>query len=229
MMSFGHQMSGTAAGVVVAPLIPGPDSALAPLVFVAITTVAALIPDLDQPGSKLSRTLGPLSWVVSWILARFSRAVFYATRTDQDRPKTNGHRTFTHTLVWCVLIGLGSGLGMAGLGAPEWAWLVGLAMFVGNLAHIAGDAMTLHGVPLLWPVLRDGKRWSCVGPPMGLRFRTGGYREKNRIKDQPRWSWVNLGEAVVTSGLVLIVGLLGLLTIWAGPDPWWSAVLELIP
>lgn len=36
-----------------------------------------------------------------------------------------------------------------------------------------GDAMTTHGVPLLWPLPLAGQRWRPLGTPRFLRFETG--------------------------------------------------------
>lgn len=58
---------------------------------------------------------------------------------------------------------------------PGWWWLWGLAVFVGALTHVVGDAMTNSGVPLLWPLTRGGKRWYKVRTP--ATFDTGGHVE----------------------------------------------------
>lgn len=39
-----------------------------------------------------------------------------------------------------------------GIWAPEQTWWLPLAVGVGSLAHIAGDMLTVQGVPLLWPL-----------------------------------------------------------------------------
>lgn len=229
-MALGHQLTGAAAGLMVAPLVPHPEAPWATPGFVIITTVCSLLPDMDQPGSKLSRSLGPLTWMLSWLLGWISRVVYYATRSTHDKPSCGtGHRTFTHTALWCLLCALVVFLCLLSPVGPSWAIWAATAVLVGNLAHIWGDAMTLHGVPFWAPLSRGGKRWACVwAAPKPLRFRAGGHKKRNRIKENSRWAWINFGEAVVTSGLTLLVGLTGALTLLAGGGPWWDPVLLLL-
>lgn len=52
-------------------------------------------------------------------------------------------------------------------------WL-GVAVTLGMLVHMVGDALTESGAPLLWPVRIDERRWYPVGNLRPLRFRAGG-------------------------------------------------------
>jgi membrane-bound metal-dependent hydrolase YbcI (DUF457 family) len=54
---------------------------------------------------------------------------------------------------------------------PGWSWLWPLVVTLGSLVHVAGDWVTNSGVPLYWPLTRDGKRWSLVHAP--ATFSTG--------------------------------------------------------
>jgi membrane-bound metal-dependent hydrolase YbcI (DUF457 family) len=47
-----------------------------------------------------------------------------------------------------------------------WSWLVSLAVTVGCLIHIWGDWCTNSGVPVLWPLVSQGKRWRLVHAPV---------------------------------------------------------------
>ncbi|URM92243.1 metal-dependent hydrolase [Streptomyces sp. MRC013] len=58
----------------------------------------------------------------------------------------------------------------------EYLWL-GLPIVLGALVHDVGDALTVSGCPVLWPLPIGGKRWYPVGPPKALRFRAGGWVE----------------------------------------------------
>lgn len=49
---------------------------------------------------------------------------------------------------------------------------VGTAVAAGVLGHCVGDALTLSGCPVAWPLVIRRKRWFPMGPP--VRFRTGG-------------------------------------------------------
>jgi membrane-bound metal-dependent hydrolase YbcI (DUF457 family) len=230
VLALGHQLSGAAAGLLVAPLVPHPAAPFAVPCFVVITTVSSLVPDLDQPGSKLSRSLGPITWGLAWVIAWLSRVSYHATKTTRDKPSPgNGHRTLTHTGTWCVLLGLVTFLAVLATPASAWALWAGSAVLVGNLAHIWGDALTLHGVPFWWPLSRGGKRWACVGlVPHSFRFRAGGHKVKNRIQERSRFAWINIGEGIVTLGLTVLVGLTAALTVWAGGGPWWDSIASLL-
>ncbi|NLU73256.1 metal-dependent hydrolase [Streptomyces sp. HNM0575] len=58
----------------------------------------------------------------------------------------------------------------------EYLWL-GLPIVLGALVHNIGDAITVSGCPILWPVKIDGKRWYPLGTPEFMRFRAGAWVE----------------------------------------------------
>lgn len=58
----------------------------------------------------------------------------------------------------------------------EYLWL-GLPVVLGALVHCVGDAITISGCPILWPLSIGGKRWYPLGPPKGMRFRAGSWVE----------------------------------------------------
>ncbi|MFC5801743.1 metal-dependent hydrolase [Streptomyces formicae] len=58
----------------------------------------------------------------------------------------------------------------------EYLWL-GLPVVLGALVHDIGDALTVSGCPILWPIPVGGKRWYPLGPPKGMRFRAGSWVE----------------------------------------------------
>ncbi|MGW1883900.1 metal-dependent hydrolase [Streptomyces sp. NPDC001970] len=58
----------------------------------------------------------------------------------------------------------------------EYLWL-GLPIVLGALVHDIGDALTVSGCPILWPIPIGSKRWYPVGPPKGMRFRAGSWVE----------------------------------------------------
>ncbi|WP_431728551.1 metal-dependent hydrolase [Verrucosispora sp. TAA-831] len=82
-------------------------------------------------------------------------------------------------------------------GGPGWWWL-GLPVGWGMLCHCLGDSLTLSACPLWWPVRIRGCRWSPVGSPRWLRFRTGGPAE--------RVVWWVLAVVGVGSGAYLVFG-----------------------
>ncbi|MFF4159716.1 metal-dependent hydrolase [Streptomyces sp. NPDC001678] len=93
-------------------------------------------------------------------------------------------RTSSDVLVW--LLGATSAWILAGvLDAPgngshwlftgpgqEYMWL-GLPIVLGALVHDIGDALTVSGCPILWPLPIARKRWYPLGPPKSMRFRAG--------------------------------------------------------
>lgn len=58
----------------------------------------------------------------------------------------------------------------------EYLWL-GLPIVLGALVHNIGDAITISGCPILWPVPIGGKRWYPLGTPHFMRFRAGAWVE----------------------------------------------------
>ena len=58
----------------------------------------------------------------------------------------------------------------------EYLWL-GLPIVLGALVHDIGDALTVSGCPILWPIPLGRKRWYPVGPPKVMRFRAGSWVE----------------------------------------------------
>ncbi|GAA2336880.1 metal-dependent hydrolase [Streptomyces cuspidosporus] len=58
----------------------------------------------------------------------------------------------------------------------EYLWL-GLPIVLGALVHDIGDALTVSGCPILWPIPIGRKRWYPLGPPKAMRFRAGSWVE----------------------------------------------------
>jgi membrane-bound metal-dependent hydrolase YbcI (DUF457 family) len=57
---------------------------------------------------------------------------------------------------------------------------IGLPIVIGAVVHTLGDALTISGCPMLWPLPIAGKRWYPLGTPRFMRFRAGAWVE-NRI------------------------------------------------
>ncbi|MFJ8044069.1 metal-dependent hydrolase [Kitasatospora sp. NPDC096147] len=58
----------------------------------------------------------------------------------------------------------------------QYMW-VGLPVALGALVHCLGDALTVSGCPVLWPIPLGRKRWYPLGPPKAMRFRAGSWVE----------------------------------------------------
>lgn len=50
---------------------------------------------------------------------------------------------------------------------------IGVCVAVGCFTHDLGDACTLYGCPILFPIPIGRQRWRLIGTPKALRFRTG--------------------------------------------------------
>jgi membrane-bound metal-dependent hydrolase YbcI (DUF457 family) len=76
-----------------------------------------------------------------------------------------------------VLSGPGNGSEwLFGDPALRYVWL-GLPVVLGALVHNIGDALTISGCPILWPIKIRGKRWYPLGTPGFMRFRAGAWVE----------------------------------------------------
>jgi membrane-bound metal-dependent hydrolase YbcI (DUF457 family) len=91
-----HALSGALAFAATAPLLNVTGAHLA--AAMALTAGAAVLPDLDEPGSTIARTFGFLTGAFAWVIHRIS----------------GGHRKGTHSLLGVVLLTLAS------LGAGAW-------------------------------------------------------------------------------------------------------------
>lgn len=217
-MARGHFLSGAVAGLLSSPLsvvlaptgVETPARALAlSAAYSAVVGVGALWPDIDHKPAFISKVIPGVSQAVCWVMRHASMAVYEATRTERDR-KGGCHRTLTHTLPFVLLTGAGVAAVLLATPAAPWAAFVGVALALGTLVHILGDAMTLSGVPVRWPLLDSkGRRWST----WGLRwFRAGG----------------PVGERIATLVFTGLAAGLACLVLLAGGSPWWMPVASLL-
>lgn len=119
-----HAIAGAAAGALAAELLRLPVGLLP--VAAALGAVAALLPDVDEPGSTVNRRLP----VIGPVLGRSLR-----------------HRTVTHSLAALAGLPLAAHLLLRHV---AWTWLaVGAA---GYGSHLFCDLLTPAGIDLFWPV-----------------------------------------------------------------------------
>ena len=138
----------TTPGLVQSHPVKGMPVGLALCVGAAI--LGALVPDLDAEESSIQGEMGAAS--------DFIRGVLMLVGVK--------HRGVLHSGLAVVLVlVLGALMGWR-LGYPD----VGLAFGLGYFSHVVlADAMTIHGVPLLWPL-----KIQFHLLPQWLRVRTGG-------------------------------------------------------
>jgi membrane-bound metal-dependent hydrolase YbcI (DUF457 family) len=75
----------------------------------------ALLPDFDlsgrvttdQGGATVAHTFGVFSLFIAEVVEKLSLGIYDLTRMKRDPHLHNGHRTFTHTLVFNVGVGIG--------------------------------------------------------------------------------------------------------------------------
>jgi inner membrane protein len=177
MQGTSHLLVGLTAGIVFdsvthvsgPPLIGSDTVTESVLVSKAVYYIAvgfgALLPDMDNPHSIIGQRLGRMSKEIQSLV---------------------GHRTLFHSLLG---LALGSLLAMGleqlvsyllalrGLALPasiiSGSHLIFVGVLFGSIIHIVCDALTIGGVPLLWPIR---KRFGFPPNP-DHRFRTGTWPE----------------------------------------------------
>ena len=201
MLGHSHALSGLATGAATLPWVPvhGP---VAQVAWVSAVGGFAMLPDLDQQGSTISRMWGPLSDLPSGVINTVARGHRWGTHDAVLAPAAFG--LLAYAAAWSfwsslLLLALAIGLALRALhvvipGRAEntvignlvlsWggAWLLlahspapgwlPLAVAAGVLTHIAGDALTKEGVPV--PLFWLLRR-SRIAP---VHLRTGATVEK---------------------------------------------------
>lgn len=135
-----HAMSGAAlwlgAAATSAPLLGGQPMP-AVVVGAAVCAGAALLPDIDCPGSlslkdgsTVVRAFGIVGEVMGHTMDNVALAVYNLTRGKKDKPRNSGHRTLTHTAVFTVALGF---LVSAGATIPGTFNLLGREWGIGNV------------------------------------------------------------------------------------------------
>ncbi|HEX7735200.1 MAG TPA: metal-dependent hydrolase [Ktedonobacteraceae bacterium] len=177
MVGKSHLQVGLTAGVILdsmmhisgPPLIGASHITLALVIdkalFYLMVGFGALLPDIDNAHSTLGKKLG---WISKEIQHKF------------------GHRTLFHSFLGLILgslIALGAQqlimylLLSRGYTVPAHiigsSHIVFIAVLFGCIMHIVADALTLEGVPLLWPY----KKYYGFPPIRNWRFKTGTWPE----------------------------------------------------
>ncbi len=139
MMGKSHALSGGVGWLTGCALLAtvGPTPpAVAVVAGAAVSTGAALLPDLDHPGSTVARTLGPVSRLIASGVAAVAASLRLAScKHCGTRPDRGGHQAITHTVVGAAGIGLSTtGLCLMFERAAA-LWIVGV--FVWLAAHAA--------------------------------------------------------------------------------------------
>ena len=203
-----HALTGAVSFLALAPILHGAlhefPTAPVPLGIGGVVSAAfALLPDIDEPGSTVSRKLGPLSRAVSKATNKlagghrqathcllFVVAVFFLVRLAAPHPLARAIVVgCSFLLVFRML--LPKQLRYAGLAGPLvvtltglsswWAFTNGTASWLpfaasgGVVWHMVGDTITVEGAPWFWaPFVRPLQRLRLAVPFVG---HTGSARE----------------------------------------------------
>ncbi len=164
MMCSSHVAGALTVGVGFAAVLehaPLPIRVLA----VFVTGGAGLLPDLDHPGGRASRSLGFVTRWLALAVKETAIAVYHATRTDEDRPgASGGHRGISHTIPGACAFGLIALIAVTAhpLGA---AVVGGLSCGLMSLGFRSlGVGFTLAGGWLTWWAMWAHPGWSWVVP-----------------------------------------------------------------
>ena len=107
-----------------------------PVIFIMLVTMFSSLPDIDHPKSKIGRKLFFISFPIKFI---FKHRGFF-------------HSLFPPVILFFIFFSIN-------------LKLVALSLFIGYLAHLAGDAVTKEGINFLHPLTT----FKIQGP-----IRTGG-------------------------------------------------------
>jgi hypothetical protein len=177
VLGHSHALSGLATGAATLPWVPV-HGTVAQVAWVSAVGGFAMLPDLDQQGSTISRMWGPFTDLPSGVINTVARGHRWGTHDAVLGPVAFG--LLAYAAAWAswsslLLLALAIGLALRALhvvipGRAEntvignlvlsWggAWLLlthspnpgwlPLAVAAGVLTHIAGDALTKEGVPV---------------------------------------------------------------------------------
>ncbi len=177
MLGHSHALSGLAAGAAALPWAPV-HGTVAQVAWISAAGGFAMLPDLDQQGSTISRMWGPVTDVPSGLVGTIARGHRWGTHDAILAPAAFGLLAYAAAgAYWSSLLLLSLAIGLAlralhfvipgraentviGNLVLSWggAWLLlehspspvwlPWAVGLGVLAHIAGDFLTKEGVPV---------------------------------------------------------------------------------
>lgn len=161
MLGRSHILSGLIAGTAVAGVLDAPLPVR--LLVIPVAGGAALLPDLDHRGSKIARSLGPVTRLLAAGVNSVSLAVYDGTATADDPDRNDGHRTFTHTVPGCCVWGVVLLL-VGAVGLPVAVCLAVLVGLMGSGMAVRGFGFSVVGGVGSWWVTAQYPGWWWVWP-----------------------------------------------------------------
>lgn len=123
-------------------------------IYISITIIGSLIPDIDHTKSIIGKLFYPLA---KWLSVKF------------------GHRTITHSIFFLVSITLIS-IFLDKIFFDNYN--ISIIVFFSIFSHLLFDMLTLQGIPLFYPIYKN----PCVLPANPeLRIRTGNLKQEGII------------------------------------------------
>jgi membrane-bound metal-dependent hydrolase YbcI (DUF457 family) len=193
MMARSHALSGAAGWLSAAALstaagLPWPPGVV--LVGTIVTAGAAMLPDLDCPGSHAGRSLGPVTRLIARQVAAGSHRVYERTATPLDRSDRyrQGHRGVTHTLPVALALGL---LVTAVAFTPAAPVVAGVVLFF--TATLAARGLLDNRARHIWVGPRRGRRFRMQWPPWAGALAA---LDLVGLGDTTAWWWLGIPVAL---------------------------------
>lgn len=138
-----HKIGGLCAGIIATSMIIEAPYSFEKLfiggVLIGGSVLGSLMPDIDLPSSTVGKRVKPISYLINQIF---------------------GHRGITHTPILhiiCSIFLLILGGGLTGFIKLTYLSFV-IGLFVGGVSHLVLDAMTVKGIPFLYPFSKKRQR-----------------------------------------------------------------------
>lgn len=221
MMGKSHALSGAVGwlGGCVGLVALGHDLTPIPVITGAVVSSGfALLPDIDHPGSTVSRSLGPITRLMSRGISDAAAAFGKATCDHCDRrPGQGGHRLITHTVPFALGIA-----GLAALAGRLWGItpsivVIGFAVWLATHTALRPDTRA-EIVDALIPGRVRGRRARRFTAVLGSLIAAAAVAVAVRLLADPGADWWWVGLAAGWGTLAHSLG--DSLTHWGSPLFW---------
>lgn len=147
MMGPTHATFGALSWFAVAPLVVSVTGPLTPaqtLVGAMVCCGFGLWPDIDEPHSTVSRSIGPVTVALSHAIVALSAAWYNVTKSPRENYESGGHRKLTHNWLGVgavtVLVALLCGVGgkVAAIAVTVFATMLAMRGLMGKWAKKQG-------------------------------------------------------------------------------------------